>query len=227
MRLSTSRIARWDGVGRKRQLLDVVALLRFAVTRAGAADRWMPPPAEVIEELIGHADHQHQDSTPIKPEPLGALLDALRQAGREDLHLAVALVGLFGLRPSELGVLRVEEGRLYVGSVKRNIRTLKVAKQERRVLPLDLPGREGEGARAVALLDSGLVKLPTAIGTQIEAGPTRASETRFGSSWIASPSGGRWPRQLQASRPTACGMDTPGGGTRAMNGRFQCGIWRP
>ena len=84
--------------------------------------------------------------------------------------MAVSLVGLFGLRPAELGVLRVEEGRLYVGNVKRNVRTLKVAKPDRRVLPLDLPGREGEGARAVTLLDSGLVKLPAAIRTQINAG---------------------------------------------------------
>ncbi len=158
------------GVGKKRQRLDVAALLRFAVTRAGAPDRWMSPPADVIEELIGHADRHHEDSIPIKPEQLAALLDALQAGGREELHLAVALVGLFGLRPAELGVLRVEEGRLYVGSVKRNVRTLKVKKPERRVLPLDLPGREGEGARAVALLSSGLVKLPIAIRTQAGAG---------------------------------------------------------
>jgi integrase len=158
------------GVGRKRQLLDVAALLRFAVTRTGAPDRWLPPPAEEIESLIGHADRHHEDSTPIKPEQLAALLDALHVAGREDLHLAVALVGLFGLRPAELGVLRVDEGRLYVGSVKRNARTLKVSKPDRRVLPLDLPGREGEGSRAVALLESGLVKLPMAIRSQAAAG---------------------------------------------------------
>jgi len=72
------------------------------------------------------------------------------------------------LRPAELSVLRVEQGKLYAGSVKRNVRTLKVAKPDRRVLSLDLPGREGEGARAVALLDSGLVKLPTAILTQVK-----------------------------------------------------------
>lgn len=158
------------GVGRKRQLLDVAGLLRFAVSRAGAPDRWLPPPAEELEALVGHADRPHQDSVPIKPEQLAALLDGLQEANREDLHLAVALVGLFGLRPAELGVLRVEEERLYVGNVQRNARTLKVAKPDRRVLPLDLPGRGGECARAVALLESGLVKLPTAIRTQAEAG---------------------------------------------------------
>jgi integrase len=158
------------GVGRKRQLLDVAGLLRFAVNKAEAPDRWLPPPAEEIEALIGHSDRHHEDSVPIKPEQLAALLDALREAGKEELHLVVSLVGLFGLRPAELGVLRVEEGRLYVGNVKRNARTLKVAKPERRALPLDLPGREGEGTKAVALLRSGLVKLPGAIRTQAAAG---------------------------------------------------------
>ena len=158
------------GVGRKRQLLDVAGLLRFAVNKAGAPDRWLPPPAEEIEALIGHADRHHEDSVPIKPGQLAALLDALWEAGKVELHLAVSLVGLFGLRPAELGVLRVEQGRLYVGNVKRNARTLKVAKPERRVLPLDLPGREGEGTKAMALLRSGLVKLPGAIRSQAAAG---------------------------------------------------------
>jgi integrase len=158
------------GVGRKRQLLDVTGLLRFAVNKAGAPDRWLPPPAEEIEALIGHADRHHEDSVPIKPEQLAALLDAVQEEGKEELHLAVSLVGLFGLRPAELGVLRVEEGRLYVGNVKRNARTLKVAKPERRALPLDLPGREGEGTKAVALLRLGLVKLPGAIRNQAAAG---------------------------------------------------------
>jgi len=158
------------GVGRKRQLLDVAGLLRFAVNKAGAPDRWLPPPAEEIEALIGHADRHHEDSVPIKPEQLAALLDALQEAGKAELQLAVSLVSLFGLRPAELGVLRVEEGRLYVGNVKRNARTLKVAKPERRALPLDLPGREGEGTKAVALLRLGLVKLPGAIRTQAAAG---------------------------------------------------------
>lgn len=158
------------GIGRKRQLLDVAGLLRFAVNKAGAPDRWLPPPAEEIEALIGHSDRHHEDSVPIKPEQLAALLDALQEAGKTELHLAVSLVGLFGLRPAELGVLRVEEGRLYVGNVKRNARTLKVVKPERRALPLDLPGREGEGTKAVALLRSGLVKLPVAIRNQAATG---------------------------------------------------------
>ncbi len=150
------------------------------MTRAGAPDRWLPPPAGEIETLIGHADRHHEVSTPIKPEQLAALLDARQQAGKEELHLAVALVGLFGLRPAELAVLRVEERRLNVGSVKRKARTLKVVKPERRVLPLDLPGSEVEGARAVALLGSGLVKLSSAKRSQAAAGSYKGVGDAFG-----------------------------------------------
>ncbi len=70
----------------------------------------------------------------------------------------------------DCSIVGLEEGRLYVGNVKRNIRTMKVVKPDRRVLPLDLPGREGEGARAPTLLASGLVKLPAAVRSQIDAG---------------------------------------------------------
>jgi hypothetical protein len=129
-------------VGRKRQLLVVVALLRLPVTRY-RADRWMPPFAELITDLIADAARHHQDSTPIKPDQLAALLDALRNAGRDDPHLAVKLVGMFGLRQVELGVLRVEEGGLYLGNAKRSARILRFARQERRAVPLGLPGREG------------------------------------------------------------------------------------
>lgn len=156
-------------VGRKRQVLDVASFLRFAVTRAGAPDRWLPLSAEGLQDLVGHADQPHEDSIPIKPEQLARLLDALLVAGQNELHLAVSLVGLFGLRPAELGVLRVEDGRLYVGNVKRNARTMTVQKPDRLVLALDLPGRAGEGQRAMALLHSGLVRLPKAIQTQAAA----------------------------------------------------------
>jgi hypothetical protein len=56
--------------------------------------------------------------------------------------------------------------------VKRNTRTLKSSKPARRVLPLDLLGSDVEGARAVALLDSGLVKL-------VEAGPHKGVGDAF------------------------------------------------
>ena len=161
------------GQGRKRHLGDVSAFLAYAVDRAGADTCWRPLEGEELEELIGTADNGAGEelTPPIKPEQLAALLDALEADGKPELRLAVALVGLYGLRPAELAALRVEEGRLKVGgAVKRNRRTMKKAKADRLVLPLDIPGREGEGARALQLYASGLVKLPRPVLSAIESG---------------------------------------------------------
>jgi integrase len=159
--------------GRKRQLLDVAALLRFAVERQGAPRRWLPLEGEALEELIGTRDNgAGQELTPpIKPQDLATLLDALEADGKTELWLAVGIVGLFGLRPAELAALRVEDGKLYVGGqVKRNKRTMKTAKPDRLVLPLDILGREGEGNRMLELFTSGVIKLPGPIETAIRTG---------------------------------------------------------
>jgi len=162
------------GKGRKAHLGDVAALLEFAVTRCGADACWKPIEGEELRELIGAAERASGEelTRPIKPGQLAALLDALRDQGKAELQLAVGLVGLFGLRPAELAVLRVdEEGRLRVGAqVKRNRWSMSRPKSERLVLPLDIPGREGEGARFLQLYASGLVKLPARILTTIERG---------------------------------------------------------
>ena len=152
------------GQGRKRHFGDVAAFLRFAVERGGAPNRWMPMEGDELQELIGASDDSGESLTPpVKPEQLAALLDALEADGKTELWLAVGLVGLFGLRPAELKVLRVEDEKLYVGTVKRNIKTLGKKKKDRLVFPLDIPGREGEGKKVLSLYVSGLVKMPTQI----------------------------------------------------------------
>jgi integrase len=124
--------------------------------------------------LVGAAERAAGDelTRPIKPEQLADLLDALKADGKPELELAVGLVGLFGLRPAELAVLRVDdEGRLRVGAqVKRNRWSMNRPKSERLALPLDIPGRDGEGARFLQLYASGLVRLPPRILTTIERG---------------------------------------------------------
>ena len=123
------------GKGRKAHLGDVAGLLEFAVTRCGAEACWKPLEGEELRELIGAAERASGEelTRPIKPEQLAALLDALRDEGKAELQLAVGLVGLFGLRPAELAVLRVdEEGRLRVGAqVKRNRWSMSRPKSER------------------------------------------------------------------------------------------------
>jgi integrase len=158
------------GVGRKRNLLDVARLLVFAVEECGAPVRFMPPSRSKVEELIGTAQTTTEErlTPPVKPEELASLLDALQADSEHELHLAVGLVGLFGLRPSELAVLTVESGRGYVGSVKRNSRSLSSQpKPPRLIKAIDIAGREGEGELLLQLYASGLVKLPKSLRNQI------------------------------------------------------------
>ncbi len=161
------------GQGRKRQLLDVSRFLRWAVERRGAQVSWLPPPAEHLEELVGTRAAAAEPTVPITPVALAGLLDHL-EASRPELWLAVALVGCYGLRPAELGVLQQCGEHLYVGAVKRNARSAAAPKPPRLVLPLELvaPGGEarGDGARALALLKAGLVQLPLPIRNAAASG---------------------------------------------------------
>jgi integrase len=158
------------GTGRKRNLLDVARFLTFAVDECGAPTRFLPPSRAKIEELIGPAETTAAErlTPPVMPEDLAALLDQLEADSKPELRLAVGLVGLYGLRPSELAVLEVRSGKAYVGHVKRNSRSLATkAKLPRLVKPIDIAGREGEGARLLQLYASGLVKLPRSLRNQI------------------------------------------------------------
>lgn len=158
------------GQGRKRHLVDVAAFLRFAVQERGVPAVWLPLEGHKREALIGSRDRADEELTvPIKPEQFAALLDALERDEKHELRLAVALVGFFGLRPAELAVMKVQGGELRVGSgVKRNPRTKKTPRPPRLVLGLDLEARAGQADTTLRLLESGLVKLPGAVRTQID-----------------------------------------------------------
>jgi integrase len=160
------------GVGRRRNLLDVARFLTFAVDECGAPTRFYPPSRQRIAELIGAAETTASErlTPPLKPEDLAALLDQLEADGRHDMHLAVGLVALYGLRPAELAVLEVRDGRAYVGHVKRSPTAMGAKpKPSRLVKPIDVAGREGEGERLLQLFASGLVKLPLSLRHQIAA----------------------------------------------------------
>jgi integrase len=159
------------GVGRKRSLQDVARFLTYAVNECGAPTRFYPPAKGKIQELIGPAETSTTEklTPPIKPEDLAYLLDQLEADDKHELRLAVGLVGLYGLRPAELAVLEVREGKGYVGTVKRNSSSMGAkAKPPRLVKAIDIAGREGEGERLLQLYASGLVKLPKSLRNQID-----------------------------------------------------------
>ena len=158
--------------GRKRHLGDVSAFLRFAVERCGAAGRWLPPSGDDLQELIGISDDTDasSDSVPIKPDQLIGLLDHLRDEGKAELWLMVALVGMYGLRPAELAALSVQDGRLYVGTqIKRNRSTMKRKPSSKLVMALEIDGRD-DGALALRQFESGLVKFPKGVRNAIDKG---------------------------------------------------------
>ena len=156
------------GSGRKRNLNDVAAFLNFAVEECGAKEHWRPLTGKKLQKVIGDAVESTEDkpTPPIKTHDLEMLMAALESNNKPQLRLAVGLVGLFGLRPAELAVLSVEDGKLFVGNVKRNRKMKK--KEQRRVIPLDLPSLPNEGARLVKQLESGLVSFPIAIQNAIK-----------------------------------------------------------
>ena len=89
------------------------------------------------------------------------LIDSLFH--KPELRLAVTLVDLFGLRPAELKVMHVVDGKLKIGNVKRNRATAKTPEPDRIAYPVELKELAGSVGQALAQLESGLVKLPTGI----------------------------------------------------------------
>ncbi len=104
--------------GRKRNLLDVCRFLNFAVKKCAADKLWLPPDDEEVALLVGQRITAKEQTPPVKPEQLLRLLNSLE--GNPELRLAVGLVAFYGLRPAELMVLSLEDGKLKVGNTKRN-----------------------------------------------------------------------------------------------------------
>ena len=102
------------GQGRKRNLGDVEAFLEYAVKKAGAPQRGLPPDKEFKINLIGSSTRTSAEAliVPLKEQVLEMLLMGLASNEKHGLRLVVGLVVLFGLRPSELGELTVEDRKV-------------------------------------------------------------------------------------------------------------------
>ena len=98
------------GDDRKRNLDDVARFLDFAHRKCGVGAEWLPLKGKDLTELVGERIEQREQTIPVKPDQLQWLLETLdAEAKRPELRLAIALVGLYGLRPAELGTLRIDE----------------------------------------------------------------------------------------------------------------------
>ena len=154
---------------RKRYINAWCEILKYGIERHSQNEkRWQPPNETYRKELIGKSNRTKQDKlTPyIEENDLHRLLDDL-ESRDSSLFLAVGLISIFGLRLSELAVLRVLDGKLYVGNIKNNINT-KAKKEDRRVFPMDLLARKNLGKKLMELFESKKIALPIPVLNQIE-----------------------------------------------------------
>ena len=154
---------------RKRYINAWCEILKYGIERHSQNEkRWQPPSKDYRKELIGKSNRTKQDKlTPyIDEHDLLRLLDDL-ESRDSSLFLAVGLISIFGLRLSELAVLRALDGKLYVGNIKNNINT-KAKKEDRRVFPMDLLARKNLGQNLIELFESKKITLPTPVLNQIE-----------------------------------------------------------
>ena len=154
---------------RKRYINAWCEILKYGIERHSQNEkRWQPPNETYRKELIGKSNRTKQDKlTPyIEEHDLFRLLNDL-ESRDSSLFLAVGLISIFGLRLSELAVLRVLDGKLYVGNIKNNINT-KAKKEDRRVFSMDLFTRKNLGKKLIELYESKKIPLPKPVLNQIE-----------------------------------------------------------
>ena len=154
---------------RKRYINAWCEILKYGIERHSQNEkRWQPPSKDYRKELIGKSNRTKQDKlTPyIEEHDLQRLLDDL-ESRDSSLFLAVGLISIFGLRLSELAVLRAVDSKLYVGNIKNNINT-KAKKEDRRVFPMDLLAKKNLGKKLIELFESKKITLPLPVLNQIE-----------------------------------------------------------
>ena len=154
---------------RKRYINAWCEILKYGIERHSQNEkRWQPPDEDYRKELIGKSNRTKQDKlTPyIEENDLLRLLDDL-ESSDSSLFLAVGLISIFGIRLSELAVLRAVDGKLYVGNIKNNINT-KPKKEDRRVFPMDLLAKKNLGKKLIELYESKKITLPLPVLKQIE-----------------------------------------------------------
>ena len=169
---------------RGRHFDTVQMILSRAVKHFAADPCWVFKDSALREELIGTnvSSGAPSQKAPIKDEEFAVLLDALKNTSPE-LYLAVGLIGIYGLRPAELAVLDINENEqaiVWNNIVKRNRRTMNKKPWPRLVLPLDIPGRKGEGQKLFDMWRKGLVKLPNALLNAIEKAKVTSNYKQVG-----------------------------------------------
>ena len=147
--------------GRITRVERTCAFLKFAVTKCGMDQRWLPPTDDDLADAKGHKNpnvpakaRNAGAAIPLKDDQFLALLDSIKDPR---WRLAIGLCGVFGLRPVELKYIRKDGDRLWCEYQKRNSSG---ASPKRHIEALDPLQRPGLGAELLVTLSSGMVELP-------------------------------------------------------------------
>lgn len=156
-------VARFGGepgtTGRRLRIQYVSQMLSFAVAKAGADQRWMPPTD--LKEWIGiKTKGSAAQTTYIQDDQIVRLLAGITDP---QWRLAISAVAAFGLRPVELHCISANtDGTLHVAWRKRTQKCPQ-GTPPRNVIGLDPVGLEGLSANVLAVLqERGLDALPVA-----------------------------------------------------------------
>lgn len=151
--------------GRQLRVQYTAQLLRFAVDKCAADQRWQPPAS--LKLYVGIRSQGKQLTTPIKDYQIVRLLDGI---DNPKWRTAVGLVACFGLRGVELAFIHPRGELLHCGYRKRTERCPQGTKP-RDIVGLDPEGLAGLSANLLAqLAERGNEALPDAVTCPERAG---------------------------------------------------------
>ena len=193
------------GNGRKRFFGDISKWINWCIDdQQWLNESWRPLKGEALDVLINKpvanaiakaTDDENGKITPaLKPDDLADLLDALWDAGRKETWLAVAVVGLWGLRPHELESAAPVGDGLNITAIRRKRTSFKIGFHKeslRRTIPaIPIPGREELASQVLTYWTSGEIRFPAGLqraidrykseGTQVAEGSLRRIGQEFG-----------------------------------------------
>lgn len=169
--------------GRKIRIQYAAQMLKFAVMELGVDERWMPPDATKVAELIGEKRPNAPKAAnagqalELTDEQFLRLFDSIKNPSWK---LAVGLLGVFGLRGVELKYATAQKDGLQVDYEKRMAR----GTTKKRLVPiLDPQGRRGLGQQLLLTLQSGIVKLPRLGSSDSEVSSAISTYLRRNAVW--------------------------------------------
>lgn len=127
--------------GRRLRMQYTAQLLKYAVNKLGAEQRWLPPAD--LSSYIGIKQAGHELTTYISDEQICRLLAALKDRNKQWFN-AVAIVTCFGLRGVELNYLEANGETMHCSFSKRT------AKKPQGTKPRNILGLSPEGMPSLA-----------------------------------------------------------------------------